>query len=41
LTGAQDASTPWFANAFRNFLDQVGRIVTPAEAAPANASACR
>jgi hypothetical protein len=42
LTGAQDVSTPWFATAFRNFLDQVGRMVTQtAEAAPANASDCR
>ena len=41
LTEAQEVSTPWFATAFRNFLDQVGRMVTPAEAAPANASACR
>jgi hypothetical protein len=42
LTGVQDVSTPWFATAFRNFLDQVGRMVTQtAGAAPANASACQ
>jgi hypothetical protein len=42
LTGVQDVSTPWFANAFRTFLDQVGRMVTQTTGAPpANASVCR
>jgi hypothetical protein len=41
LNGTQKVSTPWFANAFRSFLDQVGRMVTlTAGAPPATASTC-
>jgi len=42
LNGTQNVSTSSFADAFRSFLDQVGRMVTQtAGAPPATASTCR